>query len=68
MTLAAVSDTGPLSHLDEINSLDLLCSFDQLYVPGIVYSELTGGGVPNRMADLRHDFVEAYEEHVESRS
>lgn len=40
MTVVAVSDTGPLIHLREIRSLELLDAFDRLYVPETVYDEL----------------------------
>lgn len=46
MTIAAVADTGPLIHLGEIDSLDLLTVLDRLYVPEIVFEELDTGGVP----------------------
>jgi hypothetical protein len=36
VTLAAVSDTGPLIHLVEIDSLELLSAFDTLLVPETV--------------------------------
>jgi len=37
VTLAAVSDAGPLIHLAEIDSLELLAAFDTLLVPETVY-------------------------------
>jgi hypothetical protein len=33
VTLAAVSDAGPLIHLAEVRSLELLATFDTLLVP-----------------------------------
>ncbi len=39
MTLAAVSDAGPLIHLAEIDSLELLATFDTLLVPEVVYTK-----------------------------
>jgi hypothetical protein len=37
VTLAAVTDAGPLVHLAEIDSLELLSTFDTLLVPETVY-------------------------------
>jgi predicted nucleic acid-binding protein len=36
VTLAAVSDAGPFIHLAEIDSLELLTTFDTLLVPETV--------------------------------
>ena len=58
MTLAAVSDAGPLIHLAEIDSLGLLTAFDQLYVPKTVYGELERGGIPTGLTDVRYELVE----------
>jgi hypothetical protein len=46
VTLAAVSDAGPLIHLAEIDSLELLVTFDTLLVPERVHTEVDAGGVP----------------------
>ena len=64
MTLAAVSDAGPLIHLAEIGSLELLATFDTLLVPETVYMEVEAGGVPNELADLSYELVEADESRV----
>ena len=64
MTLAAVSDAGPLIHLAEIDSLELLATFDTLLVPEIVYEEVDNGGVPDGLADLSYELVEADESRV----
>jgi predicted nucleic acid-binding protein len=64
VTLAAVSDAGPLIHLAEIDSLELLATFDTLFVPETVYEEIDAGGVPDRLADLSYDLVEADENRV----
>ena len=61
MTLAAVSDAGPLIHLAEINSLELLSTFDTLLVPEAVYKEVDAGGVPDGLTDLSYELVEAEE-------
>jgi predicted nucleic acid-binding protein len=59
VTLAAVSDAGPLIHLAEIDSLELLSTFDTLLVPEAVYEEVEAGGVPDRLADLSYELVDA---------
>jgi len=64
VTLAAVSDAGPLIHLAEIGSLELLATFDTLLVPETVYMEVEAGGVPNELADLSYELVEADESRV----
>lgn len=65
MTLAAVSDAGPLIHLAEIDSLELLSAFDTLLIPETVYEELERGGVPDGISDLPYELVEADENRVE---
>ncbi|WP_276259390.1 nucleic acid-binding protein [Haloglomus litoreum] len=64
MTLAAVSDAGPLIHLAEIDSLELLSAFDTLLVPETVHKEVETGGVPDGLADLSYELVEADESQV----
>ena len=64
MTLAAVSDAGPLIHLTEINSLELLSAFDTLLIPETVYEEVEAGGVPDGLSDLSYKLVEADESRV----
>ncbi|MDS0220642.1 nucleic acid-binding protein [Haloarcula sp. S1AR25-5A] len=64
MTLAAVSDAGPLIHLAEIGSLEPLSTFDTLLVPETVYEEVDAGGVPDGVADLSYELVEADESRV----
>ncbi len=39
---SAVADAGPLIHLAEIGSLELLQTFDQLHIPEAVWSETVG--------------------------
>ena len=65
MTLAAVSDAGPLIHLAEIDSLELLSAFDTLLIPETVYEEIERGGLPDGIADLSYERVEAEETGVE---
>jgi predicted nucleic acid-binding protein len=64
VTLAAVSDAGPLIHLAEIDSLELLATFDILLVPETVHEEVSAGGVPDGLADLSYELVEADESRV----
>ena len=61
MTLAAVSDAGPLIHLAEIDSLELLSTLDTLLIPSAVYQELETGGVPDELSQLSYELVEADE-------
>lgn len=67
MTLAAVSDAGPLIHLAEIDSLELLATFDTLFVPETVYKEVDDGGVPDGLADLSYELIEADESRVKAK-
>jgi predicted nucleic acid-binding protein len=64
VTLATVSDAGPLIHLAEIGSLGLFSTFDTLLVPETVYKEVEAGGVPDELADLSYELVEADESQV----
>jgi len=64
VTLAAVSDAGPLIHLAEIGSFELLSAFDTVLVPETVYEEVDAGGVPDGLADLSYELVEADESRI----
>jgi predicted nucleic acid-binding protein len=64
VTLAAISDAGPLIHLAEIDSLELLATFDTLLVPETVYEEVDVGGVPDGLADLSYERVAADESRI----
>jgi len=66
VTLAAVSDAGPLIHLAEIDPLELLSAFDTPLVPEAVYEEVDAGGVPDRLADIPYELVEADESRVDA--
>lgn len=66
VTLGAVSDAGPLIHLAEIDSLELLSAFDTLLIPETVYDEIKRGGVPDEISDISCEFVEADEDRIES--
>jgi predicted nucleic acid-binding protein len=63
---AAVSDAGPLIHLAEIRSLDVLGSFETLLVPETVYDEVETGGIPTGLADLSYELVDADHRSVET--
>lgn len=65
MTLAAVSDAGLLIHIPEIDSLELLATFDTLLVPKTVYEEVESGGVPAGLSDLSYELIEADERRVD---
>jgi len=59
VTVAAVSDAGPLIHLAAIDSLALFDAFERLFVPETVYGELERGGLPDGLADRSFELVEA---------
>lgn len=59
MTTVAVSDAGPLIHLAEIDSLELLDAFDTLLVPETVHEEIEAGGLPDGLSDIADDLVAA---------
>jgi len=61
VTVAAVADTGPLIHLAEIDSLELLSAFDRLYIPETVHAELEAGGVPLALSEVEYELVELSE-------
>ena len=66
MTLAAVSDAGPLIHLAEIDSLDVFATFDTLLIPQTVSEEVESGGVPDGLSDVSYDLVDADERQVDT--
>jgi predicted nucleic acid-binding protein len=59
VTLAAVSDAGPLIHLAEIDALELLAAFDTLLIPETVYAEVETGGIPDGLSDRSYELVDA---------
>ncbi|MFB6084738.1 MAG: nucleic acid-binding protein [Halorientalis sp.] len=59
MTLVAVADAGPLIHLSEIGSLDLLSHIDTLYIPDTVADELEAGRNPDELTETDHEIVSA---------
>jgi predicted nucleic acid-binding protein len=59
VTLAAVTDAGPLIHLAEIDSLALLDAFDTLLVPETVREEVEAGGMPDALSDRSCEVVAA---------
>jgi len=64
VTFGAVSDAGPLIHLAEIDSLELLVTFDTLLVPETVYEEVDVGGVPDGLAEVSYELAEPDESRV----
>ncbi|MFB6270553.1 MAG: nucleic acid-binding protein [Halobacterium sp.] len=65
MTLAAVSDAGPLIHLAEVDAVELLSLLEDLYVPEAVVSELEAGTVAESVDDLEWTVVTPAEETLE---
>lgn len=59
MSVSAVADTGPIIHLAEIDSLELLGVLDLVYVPKTVHEELAAGTIPPGMAELSYESVTA---------
>lgn len=53
MTDEAISDTGPILHLNEIGKLDSLNIFERLYVTGLVANELNSYGIDVLKLDLK---------------
>jgi predicted nucleic acid-binding protein len=51
MTSYTVCDTGPLTHLSEIDLLYLLDEFDELVIPQTVHDELSEGTIPSSLAE-----------------
>jgi len=66
VTVVAVSDAGPLIHLAEVDSLDLLHTVDTLLIPEKVYEEIERGGVPDGLNAPSCDRIEADESIVEA--
>lgn len=57
MTLDAVSDTGPLIHLGEIDALSLLALPNRLFVPEIVHREFRRGDDSDGLDELEFTIV-----------
>ena len=53
MTNEAISDTGPILHLNEIDKLNSLNIFERLYVTGLVANELNSYGIDVLTLDIR---------------
>jgi predicted nucleic acid-binding protein len=66
VTLAAVSDAGPLIHLAEIDSLERLSLFDVLLIPQTVYAEIEAGDVPSGLEKVSDELVDVDEEQKET--
>jgi predicted nucleic acid-binding protein len=65
VTGAAVADTGPLIHLAAIDSLSLLSTVEQLYLPQVVVNEFAAGNGVAALAELGYDTVDADTEHLQ---
>jgi predicted nucleic acid-binding protein len=50
-----VVDAGPIIHLDQIDSLQLLSVFDSVVVPETVYKELSAGEIPENLGNLEYE-------------
>jgi predicted nucleic acid-binding protein len=50
-----VVDAGPIIHLDQIDSLQLLSVFDSVVVPETVYKELSAGEIPENLENLEYE-------------
>lgn len=61
VTDGAVSDTGPLIHLGGIGGLELLSTFDRLWIPETVYEELERGTVPDGLGAISFERIEPVE-------
>ena len=66
MTLAAVSDAGPVIHLAEIESIDLLTWFEPFLIPETVYSESEAGGLPDGLSDLPYELADTDPNQIET--
>jgi len=56
MTDEAISDTGPILHLNEIDKLDSLNIFERLHVTGLVANELNSYGIDVLTLHLKTQF------------
>lgn len=68
MTLTAVADAGPIIHLAEIDSLELLAAPETLLIPETVYQEVDTGGVPAGLGAVSYELVEADREYGRNNS
>jgi predicted nucleic acid-binding protein len=50
-----VVDAGPIIHLDQIDSLQLLSVFDSVVAPETVYKELSAGEIPEDLGNLEYE-------------
>ena len=57
--ITVVLDAGPIIHLDQIDSLELLSAFDKLILPEKVHEEVSAGDMPSEMEKLELERVEA---------
>jgi len=57
--VTVVLDAGPIIHLDQIDSLELLSSFDKLILPEKVHEEVSAGDEPSELEKLELKRIEA---------
>ncbi|MCZ7399609.1 MAG: DUF3368 domain-containing protein [Candidatus Methanoperedens sp.] len=57
----AVSDSGPIIHLAQINRFNLLSVFSRIFIPKAVYDEVCIAGKPGNKELRRAGFVEVCE-------
>ncbi len=57
----AISDSGPLIHLAQINSFNLLRVFSRIFIPKAVYDEVCMAGKPGNKELRRAGFIEVCE-------
>lgn len=57
--ITAVTDTGPLIHLGEIDSLDIFSTLDEVFVPATVHQELQAGEIPQGFDEVEYELIEA---------
>jgi predicted nucleic acid-binding protein len=50
-----VVDAGPIIHLDQIDSLQLLSVFDSVVAPETVYKGLSAGEIPEDLGNLEYE-------------
>lgn len=54
-----VTDSGPIIHLSEVNSLSLLNIFKNIIIPKVVYTEVEIGGIPAELKEINYKKAEA---------
>jgi len=57
--VTVVLDAGPVIHLDQIDSLELLSAFDKLILPEKVHEEISAGDMPSELENLELERIES---------